>query len=88
MGFTGSVPKAPAPRHASVATSMVMRWRSLVAGTVSVLEATRRQLSASSPSAAIIAPRRIWQRYADDLLAASVAAEALKLETMGATACK
>lgn len=53
----GFAPTSIALAIRTIATSMVMRWRSLVAGTVSVLEATR-QLSASSPSAAIIAPRR------------------------------
>lgn len=68
-------------------TALLMRWRHLSGGTVSVLEATRRLTGFVAEHCTHRPYAADWQRYADDLLAASFAAEARKLETLGASAC-
>lgn len=55
-------------------SALLMRWRHLSGGTVSVLEATRRLTG-------------FWRRYGDDLLATAFAAEVCKLETLGPVDC-
>lgn len=68
-------------------TALLMRWRHLSGGTASVLEAMRRLTGFIADHCAHRPYATDWQRYADDLLAASFAAEARKLETLGASAC-
>lgn len=64
-----------------------MRWRHLSGGTASVLEVTRRLTGFIADHCGHRPYAADWQRYADDLLAASFAAEARKLDTLGAAAC-
>ena len=67
--------------------ALLMRWCHLSGGTTSVLEAARRLSTFVAEHCAHRPYAADWQRYADDLLAASFAAEARKLEALGASAC-
>ncbi|PVE52002.1 hypothetical protein DC429_16865 [Arthrobacter sp. TPD3018] len=67
--------------------ALLMRWRHLRGGTASALAAGRRLTTFIAEHCSHRSYAADWKRYGDDLLAASFAAEARKLEILRASAC-
>ena len=62
--------------------ALLMRWRALTGGTVSVLEATHRLASFIATHCGHRDYAANWQRYSEELVARAFAAEARKMEAL------
>lgn len=62
--------------------ALLMRWRALTGGPVSILEATHRLTSFIATHCAHRSYAADWQRYGDELMAQAFAAETRKLEAL------